>query len=124
MSLSRTASSTPPASPARTMLTYSLEKMSGCFWRASEKEMPSRTDFSRAWTISFIPLRSEISEMTWRLLSRGSPAASRVESSDVKVIRSLFVARNRILDPKPRSAGGVTESGINPMFLSRSTAFL
>ena len=88
-----TTSSTPPSSPALTMLTKSRLKTLGCWARASEKVLPpSMASASSPMMPLSVGFRSCFSS-TRRPRSSGRPASTSVANWRVKVVRTLDLTR-------------------------------
>ena len=89
----RTTSSTPPSSPALTMLTKRRLKILGCWASASEKVLPPSMESDNSPRISFrVRLRSCFSR-TRSPRRSGRPASTSVANWRVKVVRTLGFTR-------------------------------
>src|ERR1035441_4290127 len=88
-----TTSSTPPNSPALTMLINSRLKTLGCWARPSEKVLPPSIDTASSPIIDLrVGFRSCFSS-TRKPRSRGSPASTSVANWRVNVVRTLDFTR-------------------------------
>ena len=109
-SRARMMSSTPPASPALIMLTYSLSKALGCLASASENEDPVSKS-SATSPVMFLSAEGFIwLERILMLRTMGSPASMSTESCSVNCVSCLC----RTLPPrklKPFFFGGATPTG-------------
>ena len=85
----RITSSAPPASPARTMFTYSLLNALGCLPSASDSAEPDSTSSTTSIIAFFSALGFIWRSRMRRLRSTGRPASWRVENCRVKVT-SIF----------------------------------
>ena len=94
-------SSTPPASPARTMLEYMRSKTFSCLAMASESEVPPETSSTRSRRTSLKgPARVCPSRMVSDL-TMGMPASERVASWVVNSVTIWAGIRPRRRLPRP-----------------------
>ena len=88
-----TTSSTPPNSPALTMLTKSRLKTLGCWARPSEKVLPPSIATASSLRIDLRVGFLSCFSSTRKPRSRGNPASTSVANWRVKVVRTLDFTR-------------------------------